>query len=64
MSLENFPDLFLKISGADVRPDKIHSFRFKSFPTKRWRFVGEVKSVIDPPGNQEIFATHGGKWVP
>lgn len=51
MSLGKFPDLLLNISGADMRPAEIHSYRFKSFtlePVERQLFDRDRRVSLSP----------------
>jgi DNA-binding winged helix-turn-helix (wHTH) protein/TolB-like protein/Flp pilus assembly protein TadD len=51
MSLENFPDLLLNISDADVKPEQTHSYRFKSFtlkPVERQLFDRDRQISLTP----------------
>jgi len=51
MSLEKFPDLLLNISDADMRPEEIHSYRFRSFtlkPLERQLFEGDRQISLTP----------------
>jgi DNA-binding winged helix-turn-helix (wHTH) protein len=51
MSLGKFPDLLLNISGADMRPAEIHSYRFKSFtlePAERQLFDRDRRVSLSP----------------
>ena len=51
MSLENFPDLFLNISDAHLKPKEMHSYRFKSFtlePIERQLFDGDRQVSLTP----------------
>jgi DNA-binding winged helix-turn-helix (wHTH) protein/TolB-like protein/Tfp pilus assembly protein PilF len=51
MSLENVPDLLLNISDANVKPEQIHSYRFKSFtlrPMERQLVDGDRPLSLTP----------------
>jgi DNA-binding winged helix-turn-helix (wHTH) protein/TolB-like protein len=51
MSLENFPDLLLNISDVDMKPEEIHSYRFKSFtlkPVERQLFDRDEQIALSP----------------
>ena len=51
MSLENFPDFLLNISDTDVKPEEMHSYRFKSFtlkPIERQLFDGDRRISLTP----------------
>jgi DNA-binding winged helix-turn-helix (wHTH) protein/tetratricopeptide (TPR) repeat protein len=51
MSLEICPDLLLNISDADVKPEEMHSYQFKSFtlkPIERQLFDGDRRVPLTP----------------
>ena len=51
MSFENSPDLFRKLSDADVRLEEMDSYRFRSFilnPVERQLFDGERRIPLTP----------------